>query len=175
MATGNHYLAAVKANQPTLYEGIQQSFAPVKTTTEVNKGHGRREKRIVSIGSFQAERFPDWPEAKTIIRVERTRTLRNRVEFETVYYISDLEESAEDFARRIRDYWKVENCVHYVRDVTFGEDRSRTRTGSLPILWAITRDLVINLYREAGFTNMARAKRFCGYGLKHLLALFRMK
>lgn len=175
MATGNHYLAAVKANQPTLYEGIQQSFAPAETTTEFNKGHGRREKRIVSICGFPAERFPEWPEAKTIIQVERTRTLRNRVELETVYYISDLEESAREFARRIRDYWKVENCVHYVRDVTFGEDRSRTRTGDLPILWAITRDLAINLYRKAGFTNMARAKRFCGYGLKHLLALFRMK
>ena len=129
----------------------------------------------VAIGGFPAERFSDWPEAKTIIRVERNRILRKRVEFETVYYISDLEESAGEFARRIRDYWKVENCVHYVRDVTFGEDRSRTRTGYLPILWAITRDLAINLYRSAGFTNMARAKRFCGYALKHLLALFRMK
>jgi predicted transposase YbfD/YdcC len=127
------------------------------------------------MGGFPAERFPDWPEAKTIIRVERTRILRNQVEFETVYYISDLEESAEDFARRIRNYWKVENCVHYVRDITFGEDSSRTRTGELPILGAITRNLAINLYREAGFTNMARAKRFCGYGLKHILALFRMK
>lgn len=60
-------------------------------------------------------------------------------------------------------------------DVTFGEDRSRIRTGSLPNLWAITRNLAINLYREAGFTNMAQAKRLCGYGLKHILALFRMK
>ncbi|MEG3437739.1 hypothetical protein V0288_11470 [Pannus brasiliensis CCIBt3594] len=84
MGTGNHYLAAVKANQPTLYEGIGPSFVPVETFTAVNKGHGRREKRTVSICGFQTERFPDWPEAKTIILVERTRTLRNWVEFETV-------------------------------------------------------------------------------------------
>lgn len=69
----------------------------------------------------------------------------------------------------------MENRVHYVRDVTFGEDRSRTRTGVLPSLWAILRDLAINLYREAGFTNMAQAQRLCSYGLKHILALFRMK
>jgi hypothetical protein len=42
-------------------------------------------------------------------------------------------------------------------------------------LWAITRDLAINLYRGAGFTNMAQAQRLCSYGLKHVLALFRMK
>jgi len=69
LETGNHYLAAVKANQPTLYEGIQQSFVPVETATSVNKGHGRREKRTVSVGGFPVERFPDWPAGKTIIRV----------------------------------------------------------------------------------------------------------
>ncbi|WP_071590642.1 DDE transposase family protein [Gloeocapsa sp. PCC 73106] len=78
-------------------------------------------------------------------------------------------------ARSIRGHWGVENRVHYVRDVTFGEDRSRIRTGFLPDLWAIARNLAINLYRDAGFTNMAQAQRFCCYGLKHILALFRMK
>jgi hypothetical protein len=47
--------------------------------------------------------------------------------------------------------------------------------GFLPSLWAITRNLAINLYRESGFTNMAKAQRHCGYGLKHILELFRMK
>jgi hypothetical protein len=61
------------------------------------------------------------------------------------------------------------------RDVTFAEDRFRTRIGFLPNIWAITRNLAINLYREAGFTNMAKAQRHCGYGLKHILVLFRMK
>ncbi len=111
----------------------------------------------------------------TIIRVQRERKLRNKIERETCYYISDLRESAAHFARRIRGYWGVENRVHCVRDVTFGEDRSRTRTGFLPSLWAITRNLAINLYREAGFTNMAKAQRHCSYGLEHILTLFRMK
>jgi predicted transposase YbfD/YdcC len=121
------------------------------------------------------EQFPQWKQSQRIIKVERERKIKHKIERETCYYISDLSESATQFANRIRNYWGVENRVHYVRDVTFGEDRSRTRTGVLPSLWAITRDLAINLYREAGFTNMAQAQRLCSYGLKHILALFRMK
>lgn len=107
--------------------------------------------------------------------MKRYRKLRNTIATETCYYISDLLESAAKFAQRIRGYWGVENCVHHVRDVTCNEDRSRTRIGVLPNIWAITRNLAINLYREAGFTNMAKAQRHCGYRLKHILALFRMK
>ncbi|GFE69021.1 hypothetical protein CFPU101_16310 [Chroococcus sp. FPU101] len=106
------------------------------------------------------EQFPfsQWQKAQTIIKVERERKLRHKIERETCYYISDLSESATQFAQRIRHYWGVENCVHYVRDVTFGEDSSRTRTGVLPNLWAITRNLAINLYREAGFTNIVKCQ-----------------
>ncbi len=165
----------MKGNQPTLHQRIQEVFSPVEVFVEVNKGHGRREKRKVEIYHPPAQKFRDWPNLRTIIRVERQRKLRDKIEEETCYYISDLEESAQSFAQRIRGYWGVENCVHYVRDVTFGEDHSRIRTGTLPNLWAMTRNLAINLYREAGFTNMAQAKRLCSFGLKHLLTLFRMK
>ena len=69
----------------------------------------------------------------------------------------------------------MENRVHYVRDVTFGEDSSRIRTGFLPHLLAIARNLAINLYRQAGFTNIVQAQRLCSYGLKHILEIFRIK
>ncbi|WP_034937886.1 ISAs1 family transposase [Gloeocapsa sp. PCC 73106] len=175
ISTSNHYLAAVKANQPKLYSQISESFQGIESHFEVNKGHGRTEKRLVEIMPVQEQDYPDWCDISTIIRVTRQRRCRERSCEETCYYISDLEESAQSFAQRIRGYWGVENCVHYVRDVTFGEDNSRIRTGSLPNLWAITRNLAINLDREAGFTNMAQAKRLCSYGFKHILALFRTK
>lgn len=173
--TGNHYIAAVKGNQPTLFDGIQAEFLPTETFSQINKGHGRTEKRTVQVGELPPFLSVDWTNALTIIRVQRERKLRNKIEREICYFISDLQESAAEFARRIRGYWGVENCVHYVRDVTFGEDRSRTRIGFLPSLWAITRNLAINLYREVGFTNMAKAQRHCGHSLKHILELFRMK
>ena len=91
------------------------------------------------------------------------------------YYISSLEESVESFARRIREYWHVENKVHYVRDVTQGEDASRIRVQPLPNNFATARNLALNLYRDHGFDNMAQAQRKAGLGLDFLKSLFRMK
>lgn len=173
--TGNHYLAAVKGNQPKLYQAVTEQFVPKETFEQVNKGHGRLEKRIVSIYPPRDKSFPDWPGLATIVRVEAQRKMRYKSEKETRYYISDLRESAQSFAARIRGYWGVENCVHSVRDVTQGEDKSRIRTGCLPQVWVIARNLAINLYRDAGFFNMAQAQRMCTFGLKHILTLFRMK
>lgn len=124
--SGNHYLAALKGNQPTLYRTVRQQFTPCSTVCSVNKGHGRIEKRTVSICPFNSF-LAGWNSITTAIRIESQRTTRDKQESETRYYISDLQETAEDFARRIRDYWGVENKVHYCKDVTLGEDKSRIR------------------------------------------------
>jgi hypothetical protein len=81
----------------------------------------------------------------------------------------------QDFANRIRGYWGVENKVHYVRDVTQGEDASRIRTSPLVQSWALARNFALNLYRNNGFLNMARAQRFAGFSLNTCKVLFRMK
>ena len=100
---------------------------------------------------------------------------KDKVEKGIRYYISDLTASALEFGQRIRGYWGVENKVHYVRDVTQGEDKSRIRTKPLPQIMAIARNLALNLYRDAGFNNMAQAERKCKYGLDRILDIFRMK
>ncbi len=172
--SGNHYLAAVKGNQPTLFQAIQQHFIPEDSFEQINKGHGRIEKRKISI-SQACLNLRDWLALKTIIKVESERQTKHKTEFSTRYYISDLEATAFQFYQRIRGYWGVENRVHYIRDVTQGEDKSRIRTTPLPQLLAIARNLAINLYRDAGFSNMAQAQRKCQFGLKQILSLFRMK
>ena len=172
--SGNHYLAAVKGNQPTLFQAIQQNFTPEDTFEQINAGHGRIEQRKVSV-SPACLSLPDWLEMTTIIRVESQRQTKDKREFSTRYYISDLKETAFQFYQRIRGYWGVENRVHYVRDVTQGEDKSRIRTTPLPQILAIARNLAMNLYRDAGFDNMAQAQRKCQFGLEHISSLFRMK
>jgi predicted transposase YbfD/YdcC len=94
---------------------------------------------------------------------------------QTRYYIASFIDTAQAFADRIRGYWGVENQVHYVRDVTQGEDAARIRTSPLVQNWAIARNFALNLYRHHGFDNMAQAQRLAGFGLDTLLALFRMK
>lgn len=172
--SGNHYLAAVKGNQPKLYQLIKTQFIEDESFSDICKGHGRIEKRNISTADLNFE-LPGWSSIKTVIRVESERQLKHKTEFSTRYYISDLTESAFEFYQRIRGYWGVENKVHYVRDVTQGEDESRIRTKPLPQILAIARNLALNLYRDAGFENMAQAQRKCQFSLKHIASLFRMK
>jgi predicted transposase YbfD/YdcC len=94
---------------------------------------------------------------------------------ETRYYISSLLEDAAPLAKRIRGYWGVENKVHYVRDVTQGEDASRIRTTPLIGLFVQARNMTLNLYREYGWDNMAQAQRRCSRSLDLLMDVFRMK
>lgn len=127
--------------------------------------------------------FPEaqqWAGLKSIVRVVSYRHLLKGQYLiinkpTTRYYISSLEETAKQFAHRIRDYWHVENKVHYVRDVTQGEDASRIRVQPLPNIFALARNLALNLYRQHDFENIAQAQRRAGQGLDLLATLFRMK
>lgn len=175
--SGNDYLGALKGNQSGLLTEIQDNFQPEQTDVQINKGHGRIEKRTVSICSYQGNR--NWPGLKTVIRVQSERQIIKQnwieVQTETRYYIASFTATAAVMAQKIRSYWDVENKVHYVRDVTQGEDRSRIRTDGLVQIFTLARNLALNLYRSHGFENMAQAQRFCSFGLNTLKKLFRMK
>jgi len=176
--TKNDYIGALKGNQSGLLKAVEANFVPEQSDFQMNKGHGRIEKRTVSICQ-QLAGIPPFPGLKTLIRVESERSVyrANIIETstETRYYLASFTDTAQAFAQRIRGYWDVENKVHYVRDVTQGEDASRIRTSPLIQTWAIARNLAINLYRDLGFQNMAQAQRMAGFGLSILIPLFRMK
>jgi predicted transposase YbfD/YdcC len=178
IASGNDYIAALKGNQPGLFQNVTTKFIPEFSYEQINKGHGRIEKRSISICP-QLDPLRFWPGLKTLIRVESERQIIRhnhiKVEKETRYYISSLSATAREFGERIRGYWGVENKVHYVRDVTQAEDKSRIRTTPLPQLFAIARNFTLNLYRNQMFENMAQAQRLCSFGLDTLKQLFRMK
>lgn len=174
----NDYIGALKGNQSGLLKAVETYFQSQETCQQINKGHGRIEKRTVSI-SHQLDNIPDFPGLKTLIRVQSERHVYRanivEVSHETRYYVASFLDTAQVFAERIRGYWGVENKVHYVRDVTQGEDASRIRTSPLIQIWAVARNLALNLYRDHGFKNMARAQRLAGATLNTLKSLFRMK
>ena len=125
------------------------------------------------------ENIKSWPGLKILIRVESERRFKvgghPRYSSETRYYVASFIEDVADIANRIRGYWGVENKVHYVRDVTQGEDASRIRMHQLPQIFAVARNFALNIYRDNGFVNMAQAQRCCQFGLNTLKTLFRMK
>lgn len=84
------------------------------------------------------------------------------VEQETIYGVTSLgmrQADARRLLQLVRHHWHIENRSHWVRDVTFDEDRSQVRVGSIPQVIAALRNTVIGLLRLNGATNIAAATR----------------
>ncbi len=126
-----------------------------------NKGHGRREKRTLRVTPI-LEKYLDWPGAVQVFQVHRVRAVADKVEEETVYGISSLraeEANAERLLSLVRGHWGIENRLHWVRDVTLGEDCCRVRSGDAAQVLAALRNAVVHLLEKVRATSKAAATR----------------
>jgi predicted transposase YbfD/YdcC len=165
---GGHYLLSAKLNQPTLLRRLRA--LPWKqigvAARERGRGHGRVETRAISVVSLHpcpdlgGQFFPHAAQAIKVVR--RRRALHSRRwTTVTVYAITSLTAMQADpvlLARWLRGHWAIE-ALHWVRDVSFDEDRSHVRTSNGPQIMAALRNLVITALRLAGTTNIAAALR----------------
>jgi predicted transposase YbfD/YdcC len=152
------YVLALKGNQGTAFtevkafldEAIQRRESHLVFTQTTDKGHGRVEVRRY----WQTEKtgwFADreaWVGLRSVGVVEARRTVNGQDSVERRYYLSSLPANAEKFGRAVRGHWGVENGLHWVLDVVFGEDQSRARSGYAVENLAATRRLAINLLRR---------------------------
>jgi predicted transposase YbfD/YdcC len=161
---GASYLVTVKGNQPGLLRQLRS--LPWKQVpaghVQDGRGHGRIEKRIIKVVSVAAGlAFPHAAQAIQVTRRTR-RSGRGRWRTETSYAITSLPATSarpDQLAQWIRGHWKIENQLHWVRDVTFGEDASTSRSGTGPHVMAALRNLVISILRLAGHASIAAALR----------------
>ena len=163
--SGNALLAQVKANQPALLVTLQAIAAdqpPVECFESVDpKGHGRHETRLVEtfdvIGKLDAEWDGLIVQAARVTRLTWHKDTKSGFWHETEevsFYACQVPLAAQPFAQAVRNHWGIENRSHYVRDVTFGEDASRTRIN--PGHFARFRSFAINILRANGVENIAR-------------------
>lgn len=129
----------------------------------MDKGHGRLETRRIWT-STDLNDYLDFPHCGQVACVERSRESfrTGKVHKEVVYLITSLSPPKADPEKLLsisRGHWSIENRSHYVRDVTFDEDRSQVRTHAGPRVMATLRNLAINLLRIRGFKNIAHAIR----------------
>jgi predicted transposase YbfD/YdcC len=148
-------------------------FPPPLTTLE--KGHGRIEKRTIRTTTVK-EGQTNFPYAAQFIKLDRVFTDLKGENPKTDWqlYIASL--TAEKADRKtllelIRGQWSIENSLHWVRDVTFDEDRSQIRAGSEPRVFASIRNLVISLLRLRGFKKIASSLRKLGRNPELVLSL----
>ncbi len=106
--------------------------------------------------------YLDWPGVQQVCLLERVRRSKGKTTTETVCAITSLEPeraSAQRLLAIARGHWDIENRLHWVRDVSFGEDGCRVRTGEAPQVLAALRNAGLWLMRSSGLTAIASAFR----------------
>ncbi|SIN14382.1 DDE_Tnp_1-associated [Micromonospora cremea] len=162
---GAHWILTVKGNQPSLHAQLARLpwRAVPDAARDSDRGHGRREIRTLKILSISTGiDFPNAAQALQIRRRRRRLDQPKRFTTETVYAITDLlvhQAKPAQLATWLRGHWSIENKVHWVRDVTYDEDRSQIRTGTGPQVMAALRNAAIGALRLTGVTNIAAANR----------------
>ena len=182
------YIWMAKDNQPTLHQDIVEVFAPptptvlggqvpndFATARTLDKGHGRREVRQITVSGVLKE-YSDWPGLEQVFQIERERVelTTGKVTHETVYGLTSLsptQASPRRLLALVRSYWGIENGLHHRRDVTFREDATRLTCGHAGRVMAILNNLLIGLLRWRGYTNLAQARRSYDGNVPAALAL----
>lgn len=176
------YVLALKGNQGLVHEEVKtfldqtvaekktprRSGAPVPRAAAllaefetVEKEHGRLETRRYYV-SDQLNWFAaadQWEGLRTVGMVESTREIKGQASVERRYYLSSLPLNAREFARAVRGHWAIENKLHWVMDVVFGEDQSRARAGYAAQNLALLRRLALNLLKKETKKRSLRGKQ----------------
>jgi predicted transposase YbfD/YdcC len=166
---GADYVLALKGNQTSLHEDAALFFvdpicaAACAMSAETDAGHGRIEERScrVAKADWLAERHPDWKDLRSIAAVTARRIDKKtgRESLETRYYITSLEPDPKAILAAVRAHWGIENNLHWTMDVTFDEDRCRTRKDASSLNFAVIRHTGYNILSADKTRGSLRRKR----------------
>lgn len=183
---GADYILAVKGNQGHLHDDIQEAFEQEKSKAidiQVNTGHGRIEKRTCSVitGTEWICKKENWEGLQTLIRIQSQRTQKATgiIETQTRYYISSHKADAAFFNQAVREHWGIENKLHWILDVAFGEDNSNKRAGNAAENFSFISKIALNLLqnyddrRGAKKISMKTKRKKCGWSNDYLLTILK--
>ena len=171
---GNDYVITVKGNQPRLLtqlKTIAEGQKPCERFVDIEKNRGRTTCRIASVFTDLRGIDKGWLGAKSCIQVERIGIRSGKQYLQTSYYISSLVSKAMTFAKVIRQHWGIENRLHWVKDVIFGEDAAPFRNSNATTNWSVIRNIAINLARKGGYDSLTKAERFLAHDIDKLFLL----
>ena len=180
-----HYLMIVKKNQAALSDYLDMLFSlpahpadhevwqTVGPTTE--KGHGRLETRTLTCGNAHIEDV-DWPDVQQVVRreCERITIKTGKRTHEVTYGLVSMppqEAGAATIEALWRGHWTIENRLHYVRDVSFGEDAGHAAHGTTAHALAALRNGLLMLFRHAHWPSVPDALAHYGASVARAAAL----
>jgi predicted transposase YbfD/YdcC len=161
------YVLAVKDNQGLLAEQVRDSFLLLNAdavSEEIDCGHGRVEQRRCSVIAdlSMVDKAAEWASLQGLVRIqsERYHKATGKTEREIRYYITSLSPDAARLNRVIRQHWGIENKLHWVLDVGFGEDLDRKRAGHAAQNFSLINRIALNLLKhETTFKRGIKGKR----------------
>jgi len=168
------YLIALKNNQSGLYQRVEELFQLVlfqdkidlelSSYTVFKSSHGRTEARyyhVLNNVSEIVDKEQKWSNLNSIVLVDYLRkSKKGKAKQEYKYYITSLSKNAQELAEYIRGHWCIENQLHWVLDVTFGEDDSRIRKDNAPENLAVIRHIALNLLKlDRSSSSSIKGKR----------------
>jgi predicted transposase YbfD/YdcC len=177
------YVLAVKDNQPTVHQLIQEAFdadldcrqPQARRWRKVERNHGRTETReyVVLPAPPALLQLGDWQDVRSIGIVLREREVNGALSEEACCYLSSLPPKVKTFARAVRSHWSIENRLHWSLDVTFAEDQSRMRKDHSPANAGMLRRLVLSiLQQDTSVNDTLRGKRLsAGWDERVLLTI----
>jgi predicted transposase YbfD/YdcC len=176
------YLLAVKNNQPSLYENMEDSFRFLKTASDdehIDIGHGRIETRKCTVITDLAhiEAPERWKNLTVLIKVESERCFKatGKVEKATRYYIGSKPADAAFYQKNIRGHWAIENKLHWTLDVDFQEDADRKRNKNAAQNFSLINKVAINMLKNDQTKNISirRKMNIAALDLNYLLTLLK--
>lgn len=183
---GGDYCWIAKENQPTLLDDLKLLFSPrvfpvAKGWSAVpldfivvdkhEKGHGRREYRRLTTSSLLAG-YSDWPYLAQAFQVVRITQQGRAISREERYGVTSAPASAATAQRLlevVRGHWRIENGLHYRRDVSLHEDASQVRMGQAPHVLASLNNAVCGLAARGGQSNLPALQRSMAAAIDRLL------
>lgn len=160
--TKNHYVVTVKKNRRKLFNDITLAiqYETLRTGffSSIEKNKGRLEYRSSEVFKTSEEIKKSYPHAKSIVKVIRETLQKERETKETIYYISDLELTPEEFHKGIRGHWSIEIKLHYIKDVVMNEDCGHIKNKNLATMFSLIRSYVISIAKvfDNSVTNFQR-------------------
>jgi predicted transposase YbfD/YdcC len=168
-AGGGHYLLAAKGNQPALEAAVQAVFDRAgeagfegvrhDTHASAEDGHGRHEERYVTVIYDPVGVPADWPDVAAVVLVARERQVGGKNVSTAHYYLTSYAGTAAEIAGFVRGHWGIENGLHWVLDVAFREDESRTRSGHAGENLGLVRRAAVCLLKRAGDKGSIETRR----------------
>jgi len=173
---GGDYLLALKGNQSSLHDDVclhfeqpaPASLARMTSAETIDKGHGRIEVRQCRLSTdidWLRGRHPEWKNLSSIVAIDSQRIIGNTTTQETRYFISSSQAPAARMLAAVRLHWGIENQLHWVLDMSFGEDQSRIRKDNAPTNVAIIRHAALNMIRKTPKNRMSvkRMRKAAGW------------